>query len=58
MSAFRTHLTVTSDESPARIERVLRLAKRMCFAEQLIVHPIQLTSTFTVNDKPFTLPSE
>jgi hypothetical protein len=58
VSAFRTHLTLTSDEPAERLERVLRLAKRLCFAEQLIVHPVELTSTFTVNGEPFSLAAE
>jgi hypothetical protein len=58
VSGFRTHLTVSSDEPPERIERVLRLAKQMCFAEYLVVHPVPLTSTFTVNGEAFELPTD
>ena len=47
--AFRTHLSVESSEPLERIARVIRLAKRTCFAEQLVRNPIDLTSTFTVN---------
>ncbi len=53
VSAFRTHLSIESDEPPERIERVIRLAKQLCFAEQLIVAPVPLTSTFTVNGASF-----
>ena len=55
VSAFRTHLTVRSDEPRERIERVLRLAKQLCFAEQLVVDPVPLESTFTVNGQAFEL---
>lgn len=55
VSGFRTHLELRSSEPPERIERVIRLAKRLCFAEQLVVHPVPLTSTFTVNGETFEL---
>lgn len=55
VSAFRTHLSIRSDEPRERVERVLGLAKRLCFAEQLIVRSVPLTSAFTVNGEPFVL---
>jgi hypothetical protein len=55
VTGFRTHLSIRSDEPAERIERVIRLAKQLCFAEQLVVSPVPLTSTFTVNGNPFEL---
>lgn len=49
---FRTHLVVESPESDEDIARLVRLAKRGCYAEQLITHPVFLKSIYTVNGKP------
>lgn len=49
---FRTHLSIDSPESEADIARIIRLAKRSCFAEQLITNAVPLMSTYTVNGNP------
>lgn len=49
---FRTHFTIDSPESETDIARIIRLAKRSCFAEQLIPNPVTLQSTYTVNGSP------
>jgi hypothetical protein len=46
---FRTCLILDSPESEADIARIIRLAKRSCFAEQLIPNPVPLVSTYIVN---------
>jgi uncharacterized OsmC-like protein len=48
-SACRTHFKVDSPESREDIERIIRLAKRGCFAEQMVRTAVPLTSTFEVN---------
>lgn len=50
-SACRTHLKVDSLAAQADIIRLIRLAKRGCFAEQVVRNPIPLTSTMTVNGR-------
>lgn len=52
VTEFRTHLSVDSPEPDAEIERVLRLAKRTCYAEQLVRHGVPLKSTYQVNGEP------
>lgn len=47
---FRTHLAINSPESEDDIARIIRLAKRSCFAEQLIPNAVPLVSTYTVNE--------
>jgi uncharacterized OsmC-like protein len=49
VTAFRTHLEIDSDEPAERIAHVIRLAKKSCFAEQLVKTAVPLTSTFAVN---------
>lgn len=49
---FRTHLIIDSPEPDADIERIIRLAKRGCFAEQLVVNSVPLRSSYTVNGAP------
>lgn len=46
---FRTHISIDSPESAADVARIIRLAKRSCFAEQLIPNAVPLVSTYTVN---------
>ena len=48
---FRTHLIVDSPAPQESIERIIRMAKRGCYAEQLVKNPIALTSTYTVNGR-------
>lgn len=48
---FRTDLRIDSPESQEDIIRIIRLAKRGCFTEQLVQNPVPLVSTYTVNGK-------
>ena len=45
----RTHFKVESPESDEDIARVVRLAKRGCYAEQIVQAPVPLESSFEVN---------
>jgi len=46
---FRSHLTITSDAPDDDVRRVVRLARRGCFAEQLVQAPVPLLGTCTLN---------
>lgn len=48
---FRTHLIIESPAEQTAIERIIRLAKRGCYAEQLVKNPIALKSSYTVNGR-------
>ena len=50
-----THLEVDSDDEPDKIRNVVRLAKKGCFAEQLVVRPVPLTGSIRINGEPFSL---
>lgn len=50
-----THLEVESDDDPEKVRHVVRLSKKGCFAEQLVVRPVPLTGSITINGAPFTL---
>ena len=50
-----THLEIASDDSPEKIAHVVRCAKKGCFAEQMVVKPVPLTSTVKINGLPFSL---
>ena len=52
---MQTHLEVESDDDPEKIRNVVRLAKKGCFAEQMVVRPTPLTSTISINGQPFEL---
>jgi uncharacterized OsmC-like protein len=54
-SACRTHFVVDSPESEQDIEKMIRLAKRGCFAEQMVQTAVPLTSTFLVNGRDFVI---
>lgn len=54
--AFRTHLAIESDEPEAVIAKLIRMAKRSCFAERLIETKIDIESTFEVNGVAYELP--
>ncbi len=55
---FRTHLVVESPEPDEVIARLIRLAKRGCFAEQLVQTPVPLRSTYLVNGRDFEVDLE
>lgn len=48
-TALRSHLILDSPESPQDLAEVIRLAKRGCFAEQLVARAVPVESTFEVN---------
>ena len=48
-SACRTHFKIESPDPRPEIERVIRLAKRGCFAEQMVRNAVPLASTYEVN---------
>jgi uncharacterized OsmC-like protein len=51
----QTHLEVESDDDPEKIRNVVRLSKKGCFAEQMVVRPTPLTSTISINGQAFEL---
>ena len=51
----RTDLEVDSADAPEKVRNVVRLAKKGCFAEQLVVRPVPLTGSITINGEPFAL---
>jgi hypothetical protein len=50
-----THLEVESDDAADKVEHVVRLAKKGCFAEQMVVRPVPLTGSIRINGEPFSL---
>ena len=50
-----THLEVESDDAADKVRQVVRLAKKGCFAEQLVVRPVPLTGSIRINGEPFSL---
>ena len=44
-----THLEIESDDSQPKVDHVVRMAKKGCFAEQLVVRPVPLTSSVRIN---------
>ena len=49
VSEFRTHLFINSPAEQPVIERLIRLAKSGCYAEQLVTRSTPLRSRYTVN---------
>lgn len=45
----RSHFIVESPEDPEALAEIIRLAKRGCFAEQLVLHATPIESTYRVN---------
>jgi uncharacterized OsmC-like protein len=54
----RVHFVVDSPETSEDIERVIRLAKRGCYAERLVETPVKVTSTYEVNGVVADLPPD
>ena len=50
-----THLEVASDDAPERVRNVVRLAKKGCFAEQMVTRPVPLSGSIRINGEPFSL---
>jgi len=40
---------------PKKVAHVIRCAKQGCFAEQMVVRPVPLTSSVLINGRPFQL---
>jgi hypothetical protein len=55
VTEFRTFLEIDSPEPEDVVARIIRSAKRGCFAEQLVTTAVPLVSTYSVNGKPFEL---
>jgi uncharacterized OsmC-like protein len=53
--SVETHLEVESDDAPEKVAHVIRCAKKGCFAEQMVVRPVPLTSSVLINGRPFQL---
>ena len=58
VTAFRTHLKIESPEPDEVVARIIRLAKRGCYAEQLVTTAVPLQSTYTLNGKSFEIDLE
>lgn len=52
VKGFRTHLEIESPEAEEVVLKIVRAAKRGCYAEQLIENPVPITSTYVLNGKP------
>ena len=50
-----THLEVDSDDEPDKVRHVVKLAKKGCFAEQMVVRPVPLTGSIRINGEPYSL---
>jgi len=55
VTEFRTFLEIESPEPDDVIARIIRAAKRGCFAEQLVTTAVPLVSTYAVNGQLFEL---
>jgi hypothetical protein len=54
VKGFRTHLEIESPEPEEVVLKIVRAAKRGCYAEQLIENPVPIVSTYVLNGKPGT----
>ena len=50
-----THLEVESEDEPDKVRNVVRLAKKGCFAEQMVARPVPVTGSIRINGEPFSL---
>ena len=55
VTEFRTYLEIDSPESEADVARLVRTAKRGCYAEQLVQTPVPLVSSYTLNGRSITV---
>ena len=53
VTEFRTCLEVESPEPDDMVARIIRSAKRGCYAEQLVKTAVPLVSSYSVNGRPF-----
>ena len=54
----RTHFQVESDESDDQIMEIIRLAKRGCYAENMVQAAVPLNSTYELNGTEVTVALE
>ena len=47
----RTHFIIDSPETDEDILKIVRLAKRGCFAERMVQTAVPFVSTYTINDR-------
>lgn len=52
VKGFRTHLEIESPEPEETVLKIVRAAKRGCYAEQLIEHAVPISSTYVLNGRP------
>jgi uncharacterized OsmC-like protein len=50
-TACRTHFTLDSPESDEDVEKIVRLAKQGCYAEQMVQTAVPLQSTYVLNGR-------
>jgi hypothetical protein len=53
VTEFRTFLEIDSPEPDEVVARIIRTAKRGCYAEQLVQTAVPLVSTYSLNGRPF-----
>lgn len=56
VTQLRTHLVLESPEPEEVVCRIIRAAKRGCYAEQLVQNPVPLVSSFELNGSPLEVP--
>lgn len=54
-TAIRSHLKIDSPEKSEEIERLIKLAKQGCFAEQMLRKSAPLVSAYTINGQEATI---
>ena len=55
VKGFRTHLEIESPEPEDVVLKIVRAAKRGCYAEQLVQTAVPIESTYTLNGRPGTV---
>jgi hypothetical protein len=55
IKGFRTHLEIESPEPEEVVLKIVRAAKRGCYAEQLIEHSMPIESTYVLNGRSGTV---
>jgi hypothetical protein len=55
VTEFRSFLEIESPESEEDVARLIRTAKRGCYAEQLVQTPVPLVSSYTLNGRSITV---
>jgi hypothetical protein len=55
VTEFRTFLDIESPEPDDVVQRIIRTAKRGCYAEQLVQTPVPLVSSYTLNGRSISV---